>query len=494
MSKSMSSHALGGMVFAGVAMICIKLFAVCSQYVMGNELSVADFELYGIAIGFEVYVAAFRHSWVSKLLIQRGKEVDDLSKPFAWLGLLSNCVSAASLLGIVYGLKLIDEGMDTNFYREGLLELVCWVAAAYVLSTFPEIIRTRLKIQLEFKKVEMIRASSYLCLHGSMIVFALMGYGPLSFVMPLVVFAAYEWAISVWVHGPIPKGRPLDRSLLKEIAKPAGSLMIGATLFAVTLYGDYSVVGMVAPFLLGTYLFGFRLVGAFLAVFAEGVTSVMLPMFAKISDDKKRQQVGFIKALNLLVFATAPLSMGAYLIGYPMVNLVWGGKWDLAAEVVQYIGLSLVFQSVMPLALALCESRGAWSSRLILLGCDGFGFVLAALIGSLVGTLPAVAGFVLVHRFVMSMVYLRFSCNLIGLNFSQVYFGLAKILLLNLFSATLAYYGTYYVSIDQAFMDQRSFLDLSRAVAFCIIWVVMIRVFMKSTVMQLISIVRPNSS
>ncbi len=490
-SKSMSSHAIQGMAFASVAMVLTKIFSFSSQYVLGKKLDDSDFKLYGLAIGLEIYVAAFRHSWVSKLLIQRGKEVDQLSMPFAWIGLFSNCIAALLLILITYTLKTTDALWDTGLYVPGLLELIYWVAASYILSTFPDIYITRLKTQLEFKKLEIIRASSFMMLHASMIVFVLMGYGPLSFVMPLIVFATYQWIVCRWVHGPIPKGRPIDLTLIREIAKPVGMLMVGSMLVALTLYGDYNVVGMAAPYLLGTYYFGFKLVGAFLSVFTDGVNSIMLPMFAKISDEQHRQQSGFKTALNLLVFATAPISMGAYLIGFPLVNLIWGGKWDFAAEVVQYIGLSLVFQSVMPLAMALFESKGAWKLRLAMLSCDGVGFVLAAFIGSLIGTLPAIAGGVLVHRLIMSMIYLFFSCKLIDLKFSHVYPNLAKTLLLNLIAGTLAYYGANYISSEQTFMHSRSLLDLIRAVAFCIIWTALMGLFMKSTVLQLISIVRP---
>ncbi len=493
MPKSLSNHAVKGMAFAGVALIITKVFAFTSQIVLGNKLSDGDYKLYGLAIGFEIYVAAFRNTWVAKILMQRGKEVQQLAKPFALLSLISNCISALLLLAIVYAIKTYDQQLGLGWYTPGLLELVYWVAASYVISSFPDIYITQLKIQLQFKTVELIRVGSQLCLNGSMIIFALLGYGPLSFVMPLLIFAMFRWAACLWVQGKIPKGRNIDRQLLKEIYKPAIWLMLGAALYTVTLYGDYNIVGFIAPHLLGSYFFGFRLVGAFLAVFAESVTAVMLPMFVNVSDEQHRQQAGFQKALNGLIFITAPISMGAFLIGHPLVHFVWNGTWDPAIQVVQYIGLSLVFQSVMPLAMALFEARGAWKLRLFLLAVDGLGVVIAATIGSLIGTLHAISAAIILHRLIMSIVYLYHSCKIINLKMKPLYIQLSQILLLNLTAVTVAYHAASLLLFEQNQIDPQYLLDAIRIILFCSFWAILVMLFKQATIKQMIAMLIPKT-
>ena len=162
-----------------------SLFA---QLILGWLLSKEDFALYAIAISWSTIVMAMRNGGTQRLLIQKGAQYSHLAVMYLKFALLFNVGGFAVLMG------------RHQFYPACTTVIPC---ARYDLDSRVVValehgrddFQAKLSADLEFAKVSRLIILSSLARHGSMVVFAWLGLGPLSFVLPLCCRSPGETAL-----------------------------------------------------------------------------------------------------------------------------------------------------------------------------------------------------------------------------------------------------------------------------------------------------------
>jgi PST family polysaccharide transporter len=347
-----------------------KALALIVQIVLGWLLVPDEFALYAIAISLTIGVAFLIDGGAAKILAQRPGEFERLVGPVAVFSIACNGLAA----GLLAAATLIA---DRLFDVQGLTPLLLVLAASTLLRTPASILRARLQVQLRFRSIAAVEAAASACRSIATVLLAMSGQGAMSLALAALVATLAETIglVAAGAHRGC-RLRHSDSVSLLEIARTARWIMAATAAAAFAARGDYLVLGIMAPSVLGVYFFGFTLAQSALTLVTAGTQSVMLPTLSWIAGEADRFAAAASRAFRLMAFASAPLAAIGWLVLPAAIHVLWQGRWDASVPVAQSVAAALVFRAMVPLAYSLIESRGRWGLRAGLLTIDG---VLASL-------------------------------------------------------------------------------------------------------------------
>jgi len=431
---SYGPHAARGMMWVAAGSVVGKLASFGAQLALGWMLSKDDFAIYAIAISVSAIFISMRNGGVQRILLQRGRQYHRLASPLFKIALLFNLTTT--------GLILAVSPWAVDFFDSpALYPLLGIIAISVPLGTAAGVMNPKLGINLRFATATKIATASAVLRHGLAVSFALLGLGPLSFVLPLLVTAVFETVAAWWVVGLWPKGDPLTGPLLKTTLGASGWLIFGTVGAVLALQGDYLVLGRLeTKATLGVYFFGYQLVGSIAAIFTSNFGSVLTPTFAHLSGEPDRQAKAFLKALRVLSFYVFPTFVFAALVAGPSVSLLWAGKWDQAIVVVQLISLSSTLHVISGLSRYLFEANGRWRIWSFTFIAGAVGTVFTAIVGAWVGDLFTIAVFISIYRFLYGIFTGLLGCWVCRVRLRDFFAAIGPPLLVCLACGLLPYY------------------------------------------------------
>lgn len=387
------------MLWATLGTITSKSASFGAQLVLGWTLEKEDFALYAIAISWSTVAFALRNGGTEKLLVQCGRKYDEYALACFKIGLAFNCF-------IFFTLLLAAPTLASYYQSPSLQTLICIIGLSLPLNTVAMIFQARLSSELRFGELARLTIWSAVLRHGSMALFAVMGLGAISFVLPLLVITIFE-AIGGWfLVGRWPPYRQLTWSLIRNILSDTRWIMLTTFAVMLVLNGDYWAISLLkSKETLGVYYFGFQLTFSLAVLFGNGVEAVMMPTFSRLGADAHRQIAAFHRAMRLVVFGATLVSFALVLGAPALLHFLWAGKWDSAIIVVQLLGLSLPIKMAMPLCRSLMEGRGEWKFISYLLIMDGGGTVLAAFVGGLLGEITTIAMVITTYNMIFGLLF-----------------------------------------------------------------------------------------
>ncbi|WP_239405139.1 lipopolysaccharide biosynthesis protein [Frankia sp. Cj3] len=102
----------------------------------------------------------------------------------------------------------------------------------------------------------------------------------------------------------------------------------------------YVVVGAVlGPVALGFYMLAFNLSSWPVNMFSLAVRRVAMPAFARLSTDRKALTDAFARSIALLMAATLPVCAIIAVLAGPLIHIVYGPKWDAAADALRWLAV-----------------------------------------------------------------------------------------------------------------------------------------------------------
>lgn len=404
-AKRLGSRITSGLFWSILSIAVGKGASLIAQLILGWLLAKEDFALYAIAISWSTIVMALRNGGTQRLLIQKGTQYSDLAVMYLKFALLFNVVGFAILMAAAPILS--------GLYDSHSLRVMVWILGLSLpLSTAAMIFQAKLSADLEFAKVSRLIILSSLARHGSMVVFAWLGLGPLSFVLPLCVVALVETALGWYWARRWPPNRPLTWPSICGIFQDSRWVMLTALASALTINGDYLAISLLqSKELLGVYFFGYQLSLALVALVTSSLDTVMMPTFSSLGHETSRQTDLFVRGTRLLAVVSTFACFGLALAAPAAIHGLWGGKWDEAIPVVQILSLAMPVRLMIPLCRAMLEARGEWKLVSILSICDGLGLVVAGAVGALLGDLWAITLVVTGYNLISGFMYCAIVAN-----------------------------------------------------------------------------------
>ncbi len=468
-----------GMLWVSVGTVASKLASLGAQLVLGWVLSTEDFALYAIAISWSTIVLALRNAGTQRFLIQKGSSYDEFASICFKIALLFN--------GIGFVLLALAAPALSNLYESKSLNVIIWIIALSLpLNTASLIFQAKLSSELKFGKLTRINIWSALLRHGSMAVFALMGFGPISFVLPLILIAGFETVAGWYMVGAWPPNRRLTWQAMRGVLQASRWIMLTSLAGILVMNGDYLAISLLqTKETLGIYYFGFQLSFSLAALFTNGVEAVMMPAFSRLHNDQERQKVAFFKAVRILILGATLACFALVLAANPLVHGLWGGKWDSAIPVVQLLALSLPIKLVMPLCRTLMEGRGEWKLVSALLLADGIGTIIAGGLGAWLGGLMAIAAVVSGHNLVFGLMFCGFVTKRIGGQLGHMFIPILSTFLFGILALSTTAILTFVGLVDGSRFWHAPML----VVIYAVTYLGLARLFLKDSVREVVSLV-----
>ncbi len=398
-TKGLGSRVTSGLLWSVLSIAVGKGASLFAQLILGWLLSKEDFALYAIAISWSTIVMALRNGGTQRLLIQQGTKYADLAVMYLKFALLFNVGGFAVLMGAAPVLS--------GLYDSHSLRAMVWILGLSLpLNTAAMIFQAKLSADLEFAKVSRLIILSSLARHGSMVVFAWLGLGPLSFVLPLCVVALVETALGWYWTKRWPPNRSLTWPAICGIFRDSRWVMLTALASALTINGDYLAISLLqSKELLGVYFFGYQLSLALVALVTSSLDTVMMPTFSALGHELSRQTELFVRGTRLLAVGSTFACFGLAIAAPAAIHSLWAGKWDEAIPVVQILALAMPVRLMIPLCRAMLEARGKWRLVSVLSICDGAGIILAGAVGAWAGGLIVITAVVSVYNLFAGLLY-----------------------------------------------------------------------------------------
>jgi O-antigen/teichoic acid export membrane protein len=410
-----------------------KLLGFIAQMVMGWLISQDDFALYAIAISVSSFTVLLSDAGVRNLLIQRHREYDHLEGTVFWLSLALN----ASACGVLAGFA----PLVAHAYREpALLGILLLIAFSTFLATPATMFSARLRIDLRFKELSLVQIGSSCIRYGGMVGLAWLGFGPMSFVLPVVFVNVYEavatWALARTAPWRRPPGLERWRALLHETKW----IVLGSFSLGLLNNGLYLALGSFMPkTVLGVYFFAYQIVVQIGALLSTNLFQVLFPAFSQLAHDPVRYRAAVERALSAVMFVAAFSCILIPTYG-PLEQLIWKGKWAETVWPVQILCIFYPISVSLSVTMAVQAARGEFRMSALLTLALAVGTVGAGLAGGFLTGAPygiaLSSGLVI---FVGSVIYLVVTLRLGALAVGSVLRSILTIWLIGLSSAAIAF-------------------------------------------------------
>lgn len=333
-----------------------------AQIALGWLLSKHDFGVYALAMSVSMLAAVLRDGGVKQLLVQRQGDYHRLIGPVFWMAFAFNTLTGIIIAGLAPLLAVA-------YHESQVAWLMLVIAISQPLGTPGAILATRLQIDLRFREAGAIASVSAVVRYLGAVALAWLGFGPLSFVLPLPALALIEWGLGWWYTRERPwRAGAVVRSWWGMFGQ-ARWVLAGTLGVAALNMGANVVIGFLVPLnVVGVYFFAFQIVVQVGMLMAANVTQVLFAALSKIADDPERKRAALGRALRQVMLLSGPLCMGIVVTFAPLELLIWKGKWADAADAVELIGLFYPATMAASVALAAVQARGsfrAWGLGLL---------------------------------------------------------------------------------------------------------------------------------
>lgn len=328
--------------------------------VLARLLTPADFGLVAMVSTLTGLGQAFADLGLSEATIQR-KEINH------------NQVSALFWINVAIGLglmtvTLISAPILARFYREPrLVNITLLVSLTFLfggLRVQPDAI---LKRQMRFAALAIRDVASYAVAVPIAIVMAWRGASYWALVaLPLILnfnVMTLSWLMIKW--------RP---SLPRRYAQ-VGSMMafggnIAASYFIITVSrsADNVLIGRyIGAGPLGLYSRAYNLLMLPVRQLSAPAASVAVPAFSRTQGDPERFARYYLRAVNVLMWISAPIFGFLFAAARPVIILMLGNQWQEAAPVFQILAVCALTQLLLESTIWLFISRGQSQQLLKLL-------------------------------------------------------------------------------------------------------------------------------
>lgn len=433
--RGLGRVAIRGTAYMFVGQVVVKLTALLSLWVLGYYLDEGQFAVWGLALSTVALADCVRDMGAHKVLIQRGAEFDELGSPVFKLGLGFNLVSAAVLIGVAPVMGRV--------YDDTLITWLIMIAALTIPLQSPvTVMRAKLSIGLRFATLVKLDIAMQFVKNGSMILFAVLGFGVYSFVLPLVIMALFNIVAFRFCAGPMPPARKLTKEHFQTIFAAVKWITLSSFFGALINQGDRLVIGWFElKDAVGVYFFAFQLIFSTVVIFGSGMIGVFMPTLSKLADDPARRALVYQRMLRVSAVVFSVVSILALIVSGPAIHLLWQGRWDAAIPVAEVMSVSLSLYLLGPVAMSLIEAAGRWHFRAALMFTEMAGVLVAAGVGAWLGGLVAIAVCVVSVKAAMGVVQCVVAGRFTGIGPGAVLDPLAGPVLLALACGAVSYFG-----------------------------------------------------
>lgn len=318
---------------------------------LARLLTPKDFGLIGMLAVFMALSYTFTQAGFNQALIQKKKtDEEDYSSVF-YINLVVSFV--------LYLILFFTAPFIAEFYEQTeLVNLTRVLGLVFVINSFSYVQETRLRKNLEFKKLMYIHLPSTILSGVVAITMALLGFGVWSLVAQRLVMRG-AFGIQIWFYS---KWKPLwvfNLEKAKGLFSFGSRLMFSGIIHTISDNLYQITIGKFFPVqMLGYYENADKMTKVPTNTISSVLNTVAFPVFSQIQDDNKKLREGYKKIMQQVLFWLTPILIIAAIIAEPLFNIVFGEKWLPAVPFFQIFCFSSIFTPLSSYNLNIVNIKG----------------------------------------------------------------------------------------------------------------------------------------
>jgi O-antigen/teichoic acid export membrane protein len=348
---SVKSRVLRSGMWAGLSEVGLSVLGFVRSVALARLLTPDIFGVMALAMVVVRAIETFTRPGVAQALIARQQDFDKACNTAYTMLVVRGFLLAALLAAVAPWIG--------DFYESSTLPLMLQVlAGVFILTGFRNINIIARQRELEFRSLTYLAQTSNII--GTIATITIAWW--LRSVWALVVgqlITATLGAVLSYVFVP---GRPrfeFDREVARDLLRYGKFITGSSMLLYIATEIDTAVIGKVMGHAeLGYYTVAFTIVHMTTTQLAKVAAGIMMPAYAKLQSDLPALRNAYLRTLGLVMFAVLPASLGLVLVAEPLVRVVYGEKWLLAAVPLQLLAVFGLFRSLAAFTGYLFEGIG----------------------------------------------------------------------------------------------------------------------------------------
>lgn len=265
-------------------------------------------------------------------VIQRRDQVEAAATLAFWISL--------GVATILYGLLWVSTpAISVLFGSETLVAIARVSGLAFFFQALGNIPTALLQRQMAFRRLFWVTAMPMILSNGVAVVWALLGGGVWALVLGPLIGTIFKAVVALKLSAWLP-GRNLAYHLLPELTRFSIWVMLAGLQTWLFLYADNTIAGIyLGPDNLGLYSLGYNLGNLLPGMIISSLAAVAYPSFCAL---EAPQAVGddLTKLQQLAAVVVFPVCFGIAVVAVPVVNLLYGSRWDGLGQVMQLLALA----------------------------------------------------------------------------------------------------------------------------------------------------------
>ncbi len=367
-----------GVVWLIAQTVALRGVRLAGQVVLAWLLLPEHFGLIGLAHSITAFTGLIQEPGIRLVLIQRQRRFETWANPAFWLSLVT---------GVAGGLAIVAAApLAAAFYDEpalvGLLLVLALDSPLHTLRTVPT---ARLQSEMRFKAVAQVGIVGAVCETLLTVMFAWLGYGAYSFVLPLPLTSLVVLAM-LWRTAPGGVRARLQVRRWRYLLGDTALALLASLFLTVIAQADYMVLGrLFAASVVGVYFFAFRLSTQALSLVTDNVRSVLFPALTQFRGDVRRQTEAFLRAARLLALLAVPVCLLQAVLAGPVIRAVFSEQWAGAIPLLQVLSVAMAFRVVGSTSGSLNLAQRRMWFRVVVSVAYAALFLVAVVIGARAG-------------------------------------------------------------------------------------------------------------
>jgi O-antigen/teichoic acid export membrane protein len=382
-----------------------------SQVASGQVAGSADVDN-GTATAIAGFLMVCRDMATGSIIVQRGREEYEANAGTAfWLGFVYDAAVMLLTFALAGRIAKWCEADD-------LAPMLMVMALTLPFGAVANVLYSKLRLELKFKAFSWITTISGFLRQVAMILFALAGFGHMSFAWPALVCILIDCACLWWYTGDAVWLRSPRFAQWPIWIRDAVWLMFTSLANFAMDWGPYLVL---APIMggknpvIGYYFFAYQITGQIGIILAFNSSVVLTPAFQKLNEEPRRQAAAALRALRTLMLAGSVASLGLAAIILPLEHLFWHGKYAESVSALVILGAFYPWRITYGLTSSLLTAQGAFRRLTVLSVFECVGLMVAAGLAAEFHPTPAglawwTGGWVMVSR-IASTLYVFWKMN-----------------------------------------------------------------------------------
>lgn len=328
-----------GIKWSGITEVLTRFVRFITTVILARILLPQDFGEIALAIIFIQFVQLIIDLGISTALIQRQDlKQEHYNASFSFLFLISIAMVGVTFLGATF--------IGNVLGNPKVIPLIYFLSIIIPFSSINLIPRVYLTRRLYFRRLALVDFASTL---GYAIITIFLGWwlrSVWSFVFGLIseqiIASIFLWSFCKW--------RPV---VLFNYQKLKDLLGFGSTVFSTRLLNFFSLN---IPQILIQQFFGSSALGYFTIAFqlidlptqriAKNIMKVMLPILSRLQKNPQNYHILYLDAMYIILTLIFPIYILIYLFAEPLVLLLYGEKWLMAAPLIRLLAVLGLVRSI----------------------------------------------------------------------------------------------------------------------------------------------------